>query len=325
MKRPKEQASAFRGFAYIYSVSIPAKTDNTRHRIQVTELELESHTHPGTDVEVRMVSPEEGVSIRTIRFSPIGRRVGMPLVLVSGLSTVIESFHGVLVGLTEAHPVVYVETREKPSSKVHGAVRFDLDAFARDVKAAVEAHGFETDGYVLIGYSLGAAAVMQGFAGLSEKPLCVILAEPVPVFRIPRWAIPLAYAGVPFFPLVRSFAIWYMKRFKIDAKGDEEILHIVQRALRSADPVKLRDTIAAIAGKDTWSRIPSIDRPALVVATSKDTLHEHSDITRMGELLQDGELIDMEDNTRTHSEEMAHVLIDYVLRIATDRKSRVEQ
>jgi hypothetical protein len=132
----------------------------------------------------------------------------------------------------------------------------------------------------------------------------------------------LAYAGVPFFPLVRSFAIWYMKRFKIDAKGDEEILHIVQRALRSADPVKLRDTIAAIAGKDTWSRIPSIDRPALVVATSKDTLHEHSDITRMGELLQDGELIDMEDNTRTHSAEMAQVAGDYLDRVTSMRKGR---
>ncbi len=305
-------------------MSIPSATDNTRYHILVTDHGLETHAPPGTKVEVRMVSPEEGVSIRTIRFSSEGVEGRLPMVLVSGLSTVIESFHGVLFALTSKHPVVYVETREKPSSKVYGQVRYDLDAFARDVKAAVEAHGFETDGYVLIGYSLGAAAVMQGFAGLSEKPLCVILAEPVPVFRIPRWAIPLAYVGVPFFPLVRSFAIWYMKRFKIDAKGDEEILHIVQRALRSADPVKLRDTITAIAGKDTWGRIPSIDRPVLVVATSKDTLHEHSDITRMGELLQDGELIDMEDNTRTHSEEMAHVLIDYVLRIATDRKSRVE-
>jgi pimeloyl-ACP methyl ester carboxylesterase len=301
-----------------------ALSDNTRHRIPVTDHSLEPYAHPGTGMEVRLVKAGEGVSIRTIRFTPVAEGKNLPLVLVSGLSTVIESFKGVLVGLTRTHTVVYVETREKPSSRITGKAGFDLDGFAADVEAAVSAHGFGTDGYVLIGYSLGAAAIMHGFAGLSRKPLCVILAEPTPVFRIPRWAIPLAHIGVPFFPAVRSFALWYMRNFKIDTEGDEEIMNIVRRALGSADPVKLRNTIASIAGRDMWDKLPSIDRPTLVVATSKDTLHEHSDITRMGELLPDCEVIDMEDNTRSHSEEMAHVLIDYVERVAFRKKTAGE-
>ena len=298
-----------------------ATSDNTRHRIPVTENSLEPFAYPGTGIEVRQVKAGEGVSIRTIRFTPAVQGTNLPLVLVSGLSTVLESFKGVLVGLTERHTVVYVETREKPSSQVSSKADFSLEGFAADVEAAVSAHGFETDEFVLIGYSLGAAAVMQGFAGLSRKPFCVVLAEPVPVFRIPRWAIPLAHLGVPFFPAVRSFALWYIRNFKIDTEGDEEIMHIVRRALRSADPVKLRNTIVSIAGKDTWNRLPMIDRPTLVVATSKDTLHEHSDISRMCELLPDAEGIDMEDNTRTHSEEMAQIVSDYVARMAETRNA----
>jgi pimeloyl-ACP methyl ester carboxylesterase len=299
-----------------------AISDNTRHRIPVTDHSLEPYAHPGTGMEVRLVKAGEGVSIRTIRFTPVAEGKNLPLVLVSGLSTVIESFKGVLVGLTRTHTVVYVETREKPSSQVTAKADFGLDGFASDVEAAVSAHGLETDGYVLIGYSLGAAAVMQGFATLSRKPFCVVLAEPTPVFRIPRWAIPLAHVGVPFFPAVRAFALWYMRNFKIDTGGDEEIMHIVRRALESADPVKLRNTIVSIAGKDTWDRLPLIDRPTLVVATSRDTLHDHSDITRMGELLPDAEGIDMEDNTRTHSEEMAQVIGDYVARMAETKGKR---
>jgi pimeloyl-ACP methyl ester carboxylesterase len=303
---------------------VTAIPDHTRHGTIVKGEDLTQVVHPGTGIETRNVAVDGHVSIRTIRFTPrapgLGRRP--PIVLVSGLSTVIESFKGVLVGLTETHTVVYVETREKPSSHISGKAGFDLDGFAADVEAAVSAHGFGTDGYVLIGYSLGAAAIMHGFAGLSRKPLCVILAEPTPVFRIPRWAIPLAHIGVPFFPAVRSFALWYMRNFKIDTEGDEEIMNIVRRALGSADPVKLRNTIASIAGRDMWDKLPLIDRPTLVVATSRDTLHEHSDIVRMGELLPDAELVDMEDNTRTHSAEMAQVAGDYLDRVTSMRKGR---
>lgn len=297
-------------------------TDHTYHHTPVTDQGLERYAHPETGIRVERIKVDRHVSIRAIVFTPSDSEERTPLVIVGGMSTVVESFRGVLLGLTRTHPVVYVETREKPSSRVEGPARFDLDGIAADVNAAVEAFRFEPHGYALVGYSLGAMAIVQGCAALKRKPLCIALAEPVPVLRIPSWGLTLVRFSVPVFPAARAFAKWYLRNFRIDAKEDVEIVRIMERALDTADPVKLRDTILSIAGRDTWDRLPSIDRPVLVVATSKDTLHVHSDITRMGELLPDCELIDMEDNTRTHSEEMAHVLTAYIERIGSGRKSR---
>lgn len=296
--------------------------DHTRHRTTVTDHGLERYAHPETGIRVERIEVDRHVSIRAIVFTPPDSEERTPFVIVGGMSTVVESFRGVLVGLTRTHPVVYVETREKPSSRVEGPARFDLDAIAADVNAAVDTFGFESDGYVLVGYSLGAMAVVQGYVGLKRKPLCIALAEPVPVLRIPSWGLALVRFSVPVFPAARAFAKWYLRNFRIDAKEDVEIVRIMERALDTADPVKLRDTILSIAGRDTWDRLPSIDRPVLVVATSKDTLHVHSDITRMGELLPDCELIDMEDNTRTHSEEMAGILMDHAERIGRSADHR---
>ena len=300
-------------------------TDHTYHHTRVTDRGLEDFAHLGASIVIETAQVDGDVSIRLIRFTPSNSEERLPFVVVGGLSTVVESFKGVLKGLSATHPVVYVETREKPSSHVKGNADFGPDGFAADVRAAVKACGYGPGGYALVGYSLGATAIMQGFAGISSKPLCVVLAEPVPEFRVPFWAPYLARVAVPVFPAVRAFAKWYLKTFRIDAKGDEEIVRIVERALDSADPVKLRNTVLAMAGRSTWKTLPGMDGPVLVVATSKDTLHVHADISRMGELLPDCEVIDMEDNTRSHSEEMAHVLIDYVERVAFQKKSAGEQ
>jgi hypothetical protein len=71
----------------------------------------------------------------------------------------------------------------------------------------------------------------------------------------------------------------------------------------------------AISGYEAWDRLDRIDRPTLIVATSRDTLHNHDDILRMSSLLQYSEWVDMEDNKRSHSLEMAEVMRDYFRKI----------
>lgn len=274
-----------------------------------------SFAHPGTSIIESYLRVEDDVHIRTLCFKPAEETNALPIVLVTGLSTVIESFRGIMQGITAHHPVIYVETREKPSSRVTGTCSFDMDAFSADVCAAVAHHGFVENGYILAGYSLGAAAIMHGYAELHAKPNCVILAEPVPAFRFPSWSMPLVKGAVPLYPVVKPFVKWYMRHFMIDTRKDMEVMRIVERALDSADPVKLRNTVLAISGYQAWDRLERIDRPTLIVATSGDTLHNHDDIQRMSSLLRFSEWVDMEDNTRSHSLEMAEVMRDYFLKI----------
>jgi len=85
-------------------------------------------------------------------------------------------------------------------------------------------------------------------------------------------------------------------------------MRIVERALDAADPVKLGRTIRSVYGFQAWDDLPALDKPTLIVATSRDTLHHHEDILRMQTLLPDARLIDLEENKRTHSREMAVLL-----------------
>jgi pimeloyl-ACP methyl ester carboxylesterase len=275
---------------------------------------LSVFAYPGTTITEKRVAVDDTVSLRVVEFRPAGPHHGMPVVLVPGLTTVMESFRGILQAITKEHVVHYVETREKPSSHTSANTSFDMAAFGQDVAAAIEAAGLPENGYLLAGYSLGATAIMQGYAQIGTRPAGVVLAEPVPHFRFPSWSIPLVWIAVPVFGTVRAFAKWYMRRFMINTADDMEVMRIVERALDSADPVKLKKTVLSINGYRAWDRLGKIDRPTLVVATSKDTLHTHDDIVKMASLIPDSELIDMEDNTKTHSAEMAGILEDFISR-----------
>jgi pimeloyl-ACP methyl ester carboxylesterase len=271
---------------------------------------FESFAYPGTRIYEINVEVDEHATIRILHFHPPQPSDSLPLMIVPGLSSVIESFRGVLQEITRTHLVIYVETREKPSSIIRDQCRFDMSSFARDLEVAVDMAGVEEGGYLLAGYSLGAAAIMEAFGRLRVKPARVVLAEPVPQFRIPRWSLPLARLAPMLFPVIKPFAKWYMRNFMIDTQKDPEVMQIVERALDKADPLKLGRTIRGIHRFEAWDKLPEIDRPILIVATSGDTLHSHADILRMRKLIPDAEFIDMVDNWRTHSLEMARVIRD---------------
>ena len=269
---------------------------------------FESFAHPGTRIYERSCEVDRQATIRILHFQPRVVTGKMPIVLVPGLSSVIESFRGLLQEITRSHVVIYVETREKPSSIINDTCCFDMRSIGRDLEAAVAMSGLEDRGYLLAGYSLGAAAIMEAYERLSVKPGQVVLAEPVPQFRIPAWSLPLARWAPNIFPMLKPFAKWYMRNFMIDVRRDPEVMKIVERALDSADPFKLGQTLRSIHRFKAWDRLGALDSPTLIVATSEDTLHNHDDITRMKTLISTGTLLDMKDNQRTHSHEMAVLL-----------------
>jgi pimeloyl-ACP methyl ester carboxylesterase len=269
---------------------------------------FESFAHPGTRIYERNCEVDGDAIIRILHFQPHSTVRTLPLVIVPGLSSVIESFRGVLQEITRTHVVIYVETREKPSSNTSDNCCFDMSSFARDLEVSIAMAGLEDDGYLLVGYSLGAAAIMESFQRLPVKPVRVVLAEPVPQFRIPVWSLPLARWAPILFPVIKPFAKWYMRNFMIDTKKDPEVMRIVERALDAADPVKLGRTLRSLYQYEAWGRLHHIDRPTHIIATSGDTLHKHDDILRMNDLIPGSKLLDMVDNRRTHSRDMALLL-----------------
>jgi pimeloyl-ACP methyl ester carboxylesterase len=280
----------------------------TRKNKAIVTEDLARYCHPGAAWSQRMHPVDGSVSIRTIRFTPATPTVHPTIVLVVGLTTVLESFRGMLIELTRDHEVCYVETREKPSSQVARGTAFNMEAFGKDVAAAITHEDVADGRYLLAGFSLGATAIIHGYQDLPCKPSGLVLAEPVPAFRFPWWSMPVAQVAAPLYGIVKPMALWYLRNFRIDSGNDEEIMRITERALNSADPYKLLRTVRSINGYEAWQRIPLLDRHTLLIATSKDSLHVHDDITRMAALLPSCEMVDLENNTRSHAAEMGALI-----------------
>ncbi|MEY3050517.1 MAG: hypothetical protein RLY31_302 [Bacteroidota bacterium] len=236
-----------------------------------------------------------------------------PLVILGGLATVIDAFRPLLSDLSRDFPVHYLETREKHTSRITGWVGFDVPAMGADLPAVIRQLGLRDRGYVLAGYSLGAAVVADAYKHLASKPRWLVLAEPTPVLHLPWWGPPLVrWLGVPLYPVLRVFAQWYLRTFRIDVEEDPEIACITERALRRADPRKLRDCLLANAGYAAWDELAGIDCPTLLVTASLDTLHVLEDAHRMQRTIPDCRTVDLMDNRRTHQAEMGCLIRDFL-------------
>jgi len=265
----------------------------------------------------------EQVSLKVIKYVPDSASRNIPVVMVGGLSTIIESLQNIIGELTRDFPVYYIETREKASSKIYGNVPYDIETIGKDIAAIIRMLGMEQDKYIMMGYSFGATAIADCYRFIESRPRCLIFMEPTPVFHYPAWGLQLIRWSGPFFFLLKPFAKLYLSRFVINTSEDNEMAVISSETLDHADPRKLRNTILAISGYLIWDRLESIDCPVLIIAASKDHLHVHSEITRMKSMIKKCAYIDLETNKRTHSAEMAHVIRKYVndLNLATDSPS----
>jgi hypothetical protein len=112
--------------------------------------------------------------------------------------------------------------------------------------------------------------------------------------------------------LLKPLAKWYIGNFYVNRKEDNEMYLISSRAIDNAEPRRLKKTILSIASYTVWDKLEFIDSPTLIVATSLDGLHVHDDVTRMASTIKGAKYIDLENNKRTHSPELAFVIRDYL-------------
>jgi pimeloyl-ACP methyl ester carboxylesterase len=264
-----------------------------------------------------MLTVDTQVDLRIVSLSDPRSSSAIPVVIVPGLATIIESLKDIITSLLIHHPVIYIETREKSSSVIKGKAGFAIEDFSRDVVSIIDQLGLHENNYALLGYSFGATLISHCFRDLRAKPLCMINMEPTPVFRYPKWSLPVFRYGLQLHRMIIAVAKWYLKSFHINTFEDPEMAVISFRAIDNADPRKLRDAILGIAGYEVWQRLPDIDRPSMIVIASKDGLHNEEDILRMRRSISDSSYLDLLTNKRTHSPEMAEAVTGFIKKITT--------
>ncbi len=265
------------------------------------------------------VHPGDDVMLWVAIIRPPLPSVFSPVVFIPGLGSVMENFRDALREMSRTFDIYYVETREKRSSKVLRTHGFSVSELASDISALVEKAGFAGNGYILMGYSLGATTIIETFRYLPRKPLAMVLAEPNAAFGFPGWLLVLARFASPFYNLLKPFLKWYVRKFRVNTKEDYEMYSINCRILDAADPVKISATVRAIARYTAWDNLSSIDIPVLVAGASKDTFHNPEEAVMIARRIANSKYVDLVTNLQLHGAEISLCVEEFIGTLLRDK------
>ncbi len=274
---------------------------------------LQDYCAPGATYREAYYNVSDRVSLRLIHFAPPSGNKHPTIVFVPGWITLIASWQIVLREITREFPVIYIETREKISSKISGKVKYDVAAIGSDILQIISDFKLQTHRYLLFGSSLGATVLLDSCRQLRSEPLFVAVVGPNAEFRVPKWGIALIHVFYPgFYAALKPFVKWYLKNFRLNVTSDRAQYEKYCRALDAADPWKLRRAIIPFSKYKIWNFLHDIHYPVLIIGASKDKLHEPENLKKMVAILPNVTYIDLETNKGTHNAEMVAALHQYL-------------
>jgi pimeloyl-ACP methyl ester carboxylesterase len=251
-----------------------------------------------------------GVSLLISRFTPDHPGKFPAVVFIPGLLSGIENFKYVLREFTRDFTLICIDTREKNTSLCQRYTAYTIPVMASDIIETIATLGLKEKQYILMGYSMSASIILEGFHNLMTKPAALVVVNPTLEFRFPRWSLWLSKFIAPFYGLIKPLLKLYIGHFHVNRKEDPEMHRIQSRVLDAADPRKLCATVSAIASYTVWDRLAGIDIPLLVIGASKDSLHHHDDALRLASRVKNSCYIDLETNERSHGGEVAKAVRD---------------
>lgn len=241
--------------------------------------------------EIRYV-PVPGAEIRVIHVRPDRPKARRPVVLVPGWGTTPEGFrefYGPLHGEAE---FLFVETREKNSSRILD-LRADLsvERAALDIRAALESEGLAGRDYVLVGACWGSAQILEGLIrGILDAPT-VLLADPMHTLwfnktflrRVSPWIPAAAIRAVR--PLLRQALVGDLKEGAQKRRTFEFI--------DGADVRKWKKSAEAAWDFELFGRLGAVRREVFVLNGTGDKVHDPRNYPRVAAELPAGRFLRM--------------------------------
>ena len=267
----------------------------------------------GTKYSHRYISGEKGVKLFLIHFKPKIKSNFPPVIFIPGWGSIIDSWEVVLKEMTKDFEVYYLETREK-SSSIHITEKpLTIQSLGDDLPYVLSELNLINKSYVLLGSSLGATVILDSISKNKVSPTLSILIGPNAEFNIPSLWLMIARLTPPFFfYILRPIIKWYMKKKYLDMNSDPKQYYKYAKSLDQASPSRLRRSALNFSSYKIWDQLNKINQKVLILAGSKDIMHDYKNTLRISEKLSNSELIDMETNNKTHSKEMVSKIRKFI-------------
>ena len=283
--------------------------------------DLRAYAAEGASVTTEHVEVASGVALRCVRFTPPTKapfdraldRALPTLVFVPGWISLLNTWRHFLPHVTAEFPVIYVESREKSSSRVEGRVGFAVADLASDLVRVLEHYGLQEGSFVLAGSSLGATTIVEALPFLPGRPAAAALILPNAAFDLPLYARLLRFVPHSLLPFLKPLARRVMFRTKINPEDAGQQERFVA-ALGAADAVKLKEsTLGALRYRMNVENLRPLPYPSLVIGASKDKQHDQKAVREIAAALG-AQYEDLETFTASHSTAAARALVSFVRR-----------
>ena len=286
---------------------------NTNYKSLLEDTALDQYFAPGCSYTEMRVKISDDVNLYCIKIMPPAATDNPVVMFIPGWISRITSWQHALRELTRDHAVIYVETRDKTSSQLAKSTSLSVKSIASDIMYLIKYFELESGKYLLFGSSLGATAILESYVQLITRPRAFILVGPNAEFKIPWWGSILIFLfPPPLYLVMRPFLKWYLKTFRLDIDADQDQYNKYCENLDDTDPYKLKKAASSLQHYRVWELLPDINLPVLIFGSDVDHLHDPGNISQMLPLLPDATLINMTNNTHTHSSDMVIKLREYI-------------
>ena len=268
---------------------------------------------PGTVILDEFMLVAEDVSLRIITFTPADDYKNPVIFIIPGWISTVEGWKTLLSDFTRDHTVIYMETREKSSSKISKYSDLGVEKIGEDIAVVIQKKNLSETEYILLGSSLGATSIMEGYHLFDSRPKCLIMIGPNAEFGFTFLAKTIIrVCPISLYQFAMPFIKWYMKNNYLDVGTDPKQYENYSDLLNDIEPRRVKRSALAFFNYTVWQRLSDIDCPTMILGGSSDVMHNPQNVELMAKKMKDVQYIDLKINSRTHGQEAINIMRSFI-------------
>lgn len=267
----------------------------------------------GNVADEHWIEVESGVSIRVLVWNSEGTGLDSgTVVMVPGWGSLFEGWRPLVTEWVKSRHLIYIETREKASSKFNRRISkddFSIERHSKDIAAVLEALDVDQANIDWYSSSLGSTLLIDAFEKGDLGGRSSVLLAPNPDFRFPLWSRMIIYSPLPMvaFRKMVGFVAWVVNR-----RTKEEGQKVrYRRALLAQDVPRMLLSARWNLGYSLPGDLSNIEVPCAVMTAASDTLHDFGKVERIGDSIPNCRMIKIPSNQYAHEPDVLSEIGDF--------------
>ena len=267
----------------------------------------------GRVADEHWIEVESGVSIRVLAWNAEGIEPDSgTVVMVPGWGSLFEGWRPLVTEWVKSRHLIYIETREKASSRFNRRISkddFSIERHARDIEAVLDALDVNQNNIDWYSSSLGSTLLIDAFERRDLGGRSSVLLAPNPDFRFPLWSRMIIYSPLPMvaFRKMVGFVAWVVNR-----RTKEEGQKVrYRRALLAQDVPRMLLSARWNLGYSLPEDLSRIEVPCAVMTAASDTLHDFGKVERLADSIPNCKMIKVPSNQYAHEPDVLSEIGDF--------------